>query len=66
MAKESIKEKMLDRYRDAVDEYYAFKNEFPESPRLKEATNMLNEAEKAIKRLWQANESTKQQDNKSK
>ena len=51
MAKESIKEKMLDRYRDAVDEYYAFKNEFPESTRLKEATNMLNEAEKAIKRL---------------
>jgi len=51
MAKESIKEKMLDRYRDAVDEYYAFKNEFPESPRLKEATAMLNEAEKAIKKL---------------
>jgi len=51
MAKESVKDKMIDRYRDAIDEYYAFKNEFPESTRLKEATNMFNESEKAIKRL---------------
>ena len=51
MAKESVKDKMLDRYRDAVDEYYAFKNEYPESTRLKEATSMFNESEKAIKRL---------------
>jgi len=51
MAKESVKDKMIDRYRDAIDEYYAFKNEFPESTRLKEATSMFNESEKAIKRL---------------
>ena len=51
MAKESVKEKMLDRYRDAIDEYYAFKNEFPESTLIKEATSMMNESEKAIKRL---------------
>ena len=51
MARESVKDKMLDRYRDAIDEYYAFKNEFPESTRLKEATNMFNDAERAIKRL---------------
>ena len=51
MAKESVKDKMLDRYRDAVDEYYAFKNDFPESSRMKEATAMFNEAEKAMKKL---------------
>ena len=27
----------MDRYRETVDEYYAFKNEFPESKYLKEA-----------------------------
>jgi outer membrane protein assembly factor BamD len=31
MAEESVLEKREDRYRDAIDEYYAFKNEFPES-----------------------------------
>jgi len=51
MAKESVKDKMLDRYRDAIDEYYAFKNDFPESSHLKEATAMFNEAEKAVKKL---------------
>lgn len=51
MAKESVKEKMLDRYRDTVDEYYAFKNEFPESPRMKDADKILSDSEKAIKHL---------------
>ena len=51
MAKESVKEKMIDRYRDAMDEYYAFKNEFPESSRLKEAAAMFKDSEKAVKRL---------------
>lgn len=36
MAEESVQDKMLDRYRDTVDEYYAFKNEFPESKYMKE------------------------------
>ena len=31
MAQESVLDKRDDRYRDAIDEYYAFKNEFPES-----------------------------------
>ncbi|MBR5962786.1 MAG: outer membrane protein assembly factor BamD [Bacteroidaceae bacterium] len=51
MAKESVKEKMLDRYRDTVDEYYAFKNEFPESTRMKDADKILSESQKAIKKL---------------
>lgn len=37
MAQESVLEKRDDRYRDAIDEYYAFKNEFPESEHMKEA-----------------------------
>lgn len=51
MAKESVKDKMLDRYRDAIDEYYAFRNEFPESSRLNDAQKMFDESQKAVKRL---------------
>ena len=36
MAEKSVEDKKVDRYRDAVDEYYAFKNEFPESKYLEE------------------------------
>ena len=49
MAKESVKEKMIDRYRDAIDEYHAFKNEFPESKYLKEADKIYRDSEKAVK-----------------
>ncbi len=41
MAQESVLEKRDDRYRDAIDEYYAFKNEFPESSYMKEADKIL-------------------------
>ena len=41
MAQESVLEKRDDRYRDAIDEYYAFKNEFPESSYMKEAEKMF-------------------------
>ena len=41
MAQESVLEKRDDRYRDAIDEYYAFKNEFPESSYMKEADRIL-------------------------
>ena len=51
MAKESVTDKMLDRYRDAVDEYYAFRNEFPESKHMKQATRMFDDAQKAIGRF---------------
>lgn len=49
MAKESVAEKMLDRYRDAIDECYAFQNEFPESRYHKDSEQMLASAQKAIK-----------------
>jgi len=44
MAQESVLEKRDDRYRDAIDEYYAFKNEFPESSYMKEADRILRVA----------------------
>ena len=50
MAKESVQEKMIDRYRDTEDEYYAFKNEFPDSKYMKEADKILRETEKALKK----------------
>ena len=49
MAKESVADKMTDRYRDTIDEYYSFKNEFPESKYLKEADKIYRDAQKAIK-----------------
>lgn len=50
MAKESVAEKMVDRYRETVDEYYAFKNEFPESKYMKEADKIYRETQKILKK----------------
>ncbi|MDR3117960.1 MAG: outer membrane protein assembly factor BamD [Mediterranea sp.] len=41
MAINSVEEKKDERYRDTIDEYYAFKNEFPESKYLKEAEKIF-------------------------
>ena len=49
MAIYSVEDKKMDRYRETVDEYYAFKNEFPESKYLKEAERIFNESQKVIK-----------------
>lgn len=46
MAKNSISEKMNERYGDVVDEYYSFVNNFPESKHLKEAQTIFKVAEK--------------------
>ena len=48
MAQESVLEKRDDRYRDAIDEYYAFKNEFPESSYMKEADKMFRTSTKNL------------------
>ena len=48
MAYKSVEDKKVDRYRDAVDEYYAFKNEFPESKYLEEAEKYYREALKVV------------------
>ena len=49
MAVKSIEEKKIDRYRETIDEYYAFKNEFPESKYLREAEKIFNASTKVIK-----------------
>ena len=49
MAVYSVEDKRAERYRETVDEYYAFKNEFPESKYLKEAEKIFNESQKVIK-----------------
>lgn len=49
LARKSVEEKQIDRYRDAIDEYYAFANDFPESKYLKEAKKMYEQAEAIVK-----------------
>jgi len=49
MARQSIDTKITERFRDAIDEYYGFKNEFPESKHLKEAEKIFEESSKKIK-----------------
>jgi len=48
MAQESVLSKRDDRYRDAIDEYYAFKNEFPESQYMKEADKIFRTSTKNL------------------
>lgn len=49
MALQSIEEKKADRFRETMDEYYSFKNEFPESKYIKEIEKIFKESKKAIK-----------------
>ena len=48
---ESVLEKKEERMREAIDEYYAFKNEFPESKYMKEVENIYKNASKYVKEL---------------
>lgn len=48
MAHNSVVEKRVERYRNTIDEYYAFKTEFPDSKYLKEAEKYYNEAAKFV------------------
>lgn len=49
MAKESVPEKKEDRMREAIDEYYAFINEFPESKYKNEVEQIFKDASKFVK-----------------
>ena len=49
MAHNSVEEKKIERYRETIDEYYAFKTEFPDSKHLKEAEEYYKEAIKIVK-----------------
>ncbi len=48
LAEQSVEEKRLDRYRETIDEYYGFVNEYPESKYLKEAQKILSTSEKIV------------------
>lgn len=48
-AENSVVEKQSERYRDAIDEYYTFANEFPESDRMKKANHILASSQKGLK-----------------
>ncbi len=48
LAQESVEAKRIERFRDAIDEYYAFENDFPESKYMKEAREMLQKSQKAV------------------
>lgn len=50
LAKNSVDEKRVERFRDAIDEYYAFANDFPESKYMKEAESMFKHSENIVKR----------------
>lgn len=49
MAVQSVETKQIERYRDAIDEYYAYKNEFPEGKYLKNAERIFENSSKRIK-----------------
>ena len=48
---ESVLEKKEERMRETIDEYYAFKNEFPESKYMKEVEAIYKDASKYVKEL---------------
>ena len=45
----SIDEKKADRFRDVIDEYYSFVNNYPDSPNREEADNILKIAQKYVR-----------------
>ena len=49
MAKESVLAKQEERMRETIDEYYAFKNEFPESKYMPEVEKIFQDASKYVK-----------------
>lgn len=47
-AKQSVSEKQSERYRDVVDEYYSFTNNYPDSKHRKEADNIFKIANRHV------------------
>lgn len=48
MAVESVEEKKTDRFRETADEYFSFKNDFPDSKYMKDANNIFKQTQKYI------------------
>ena len=47
-ASQSVAEKKADRFRDVIDEYYSFINNYPDGPNREEADNIFKIASKYI------------------
>jgi len=50
LARQSVEDKRVERFRDAIDEYYAFQNDYPESKYIKEADAIFRHAERIVER----------------
>lgn len=50
LASQSVIEKRMERFRNVMDEFYAFANDFPESKFLKEAQDLYDRADKVVKK----------------
>lgn len=62
LAMKSVEEKRIERFRDAIDECYAFRNDYPESKHLKEVNTMLANAESIVKKKHISLQDTEEQD----
>lgn len=51
LACRSVEEKIDDRFRQTIDEYYGFKNEFPDSKYTKEADNIFKHSNAKVKKI---------------
>lgn len=50
LARQSVEEKRVERFREAIDEYYAFQNDFPESQYMKEAQAIFDHSQRIVAR----------------
>ena len=50
LAEQSVDSKRVNRYRDCIDEYYAFANDFPESKYIKEAAKIMEKSTAYVKK----------------
>lgn len=50
LAKKSVESKRIDRFRDAIDEYFSFINDYPESQYLDEAQRLHRNADAIVKK----------------
>lgn len=50
LARQSVEEKRVERFREAIDEYYAFQNDYPESQYMKEAQSIFDYSERIVER----------------
>ncbi len=51
LARQSVEAKRVERFRQAIDDYYGFANEFPESALMREAQTYFNKSQRALQGL---------------